>query len=192
MKKRQVGGVALFALVAGGAFVSSQARASDAQSDEIPGCAAAVCEDITVLTVSLDTLLKHTPTCGARPPAVLLTMYLAPHTSFGDFIAGRTPAHEGLPTSPPVMRLDDLDGAPFRRYRNDVQVLDTTAVMSGRVLPDQCLYVFSPVTWMGTTTARVIVSEYRDSPRLRAQRFVFAKKHDDRWVASRVETGVQE
>ena len=87
--------------------------------------------------------------------------------------------------------MDDLGLVTFDRYWKAIRVVDSTQVMNGAVPPNACLMVFSPVTWLGTNDARVIVGEVRLSAGVLAQRFVFLRRRPEGWEVSRIETGLQ-
>lgn len=156
----------------------------------VPGCAAAVCEEGTAIVAALDTLLRSESACADGPPFVLETMHLAPYTAFSDAITHQSPRHVGLPSSPAVMRVQDLY-TPFRRYWNAVRIVSAAEVEQGAVPASSCLFVFSPVTWLGPDTVRIIVARTRETPRLEAQLFVFLERRRDGWRAMRVERGMQ-
>lgn len=169
-------------------------QADAPQRREVPGCAAAMCEEATALVVALDTLLRHEPVpiCGNRPPFILRTLHLAPFTELSDVMAGRQRRRRGragIPTSPAVMRLEDFQSNPFRRYWSDIRIVDASEARRGAIPSDACLFVFSPVTWLGEDKARLIVAESREDPDYGAQWFVFLERRRAKWVVTRIETG---
>lgn len=161
------------------------------QRRQVPGCRAALCADESALVTALDTLLRHESPCADATPFVLRTLHVAPFTHVGDAVMGRTPTRLGLPTSPAVLRMEDFGGNPFRRYWSAIRIVDSVAVRRGDVPANACLFVFSPVTWLGEDLVRVIVVESRERPAHIAQRFVFLAREAERWRVIRIETGMQ-
>ncbi len=43
---------------------------------------------------------------------------------------------------------------PFLRYRSDVRLIDRDGLERGDLERDQCLFIFSPLTWLGENAAR--------------------------------------
>lgn len=160
---------------------------------EIPGCAAAVCMEGTALVTALDTAFRAGSACDGGAPFVLRTMYLAPLASFARPGEERNPAHTGLPSSPPVALIDDVDHAAgsFRRYWSEIRIVSPAQVERGAVPDNACLFVFAPVTWLGLDQVRVQVVVSRNRPGYMVQRFVFLERRRGEWAVTRVEYGVQ-
>jgi hypothetical protein len=181
-------------LMIAGSLLAPRAFAQKPAADgprAFPGCAAAMCEDGAALVAALDTLLRMTPSCGERPPAVLRTLHLAPYTEHGDVIRRKDPDPHGLPSSPAVGRIEDVVHSSLRNYWPAIRIVDASDVRRGVLAADVCLFVFSPVTWMGEDRVRIIVSEVREQPVHGAQRFVFPRRERNAWRVTRVETGMQ-
>jgi hypothetical protein len=165
--------------------------ASQSVRRSVPPCAAAVCEEQSAFIAALDTLSRHEAICGDAPPAVLRTLHLAPYTAWGDAVLGKGNGRLGIPTSPVVMRMEDVRFNTFQGYWPAVRIVDTSEVSAGAVPPNACLFVFAPVTWLGEDQVRVTVAESRERPAHLAQRFVFLRRTKDGWFVTKVETGAR-
>ncbi|HET7586145.1 MAG TPA: hypothetical protein VFK13_14630 [Gemmatimonadaceae bacterium] len=97
----------------------------------------------------------------------------------------------GLPSSPPVMRLDDLILQPFSRYWKAVRLVSESEVRDGAVPEKTCLFAFAPVTWLGPDSVRITVAESQERPPQVAERFVFLARRDGGWRVTAIETGMQ-
>jgi hypothetical protein len=186
----------VFALTAGTGVAAGQDEAVVGQNGrQIPPCSATVCEVRTIYVTALDTLLRHTSECSAAPPRVLRSIHLAPFTDLADAIAGERTRRVGIPSSPVVMRMEDVMVNPFRLYWDAIKIIDADAVTVETVPENACLLVFSPVTWLGEDRVRVEIVESRSgssSHRLHiAQRYVFLVRDKGRWTVEKVETGMQ-
>ncbi|MBB4635912.1 hypothetical protein [Longimicrobium terrae] len=158
-------------------------------SHEIPGCGAALCEEVTVLVTALDTVFRHENSCGATPPFVLRTLHLAPYTVFPGSRASSAGERLGLPLSPPVMHIEHLGPDFLHRYWSDIRVVDSASVVNGAVPESACLFVFSPVTWLGRDSVRVIVAQSREQPSSITQWFVFLDRRRQGWRVVKLEAG---
>jgi hypothetical protein len=190
--KSQIPTILLMAIC--GALVSQPAAAQETDAMEgrlIPGCGTTVCEEETQWITALDTLLRSNPECSEIAPAVLRTVHITPYTGFADAAIGRRTTHLIIPASPPVMHVDDVLPRPFLRYWNEIEVIDAEQIHRGE-LGRRCLYVFSPVLWLGERLVRVSVAEAREEPfQVRSLKYVFLQKQGTRWKVVRVEVGIQ-
>lgn len=168
-----------------------QVTRTDSSGRNIPGCAKERCLEGLALVTSLDTLLRMTPSCEATPPAVLRSLHLAPYTEVGEIIVGGEPNRWGLPSSPAVLRIENLNVDYIARYWPDIRVVEAGDVERGALASGTCLFVFSPATWLGRDSIRIIVSEVRQQPFRRVQRFIFLRREPDGWIVTEVETGMQ-
>jgi hypothetical protein len=158
---------------------------------QVPVCEAAVCDEGAALITALDTLSRNSSECQAGPPVVLRTLHSAPITHLGDVRAGRSGNQLNLPSSPVLSRMEDIGLMSFRRYWDQVRIVDSSEVRSGAVPPTSCLFIFSPLSWLGPDQGRIIVGELRPSIGYFAQRFIFLRRRPGGWRVARVETGLQ-
>jgi hypothetical protein len=153
-------------------------------------CNAAICEDEASLISAVDAALDATQLCETGPTYLLSTLYLAPYTAFSDGVRGRGD-RRGIPSSPAILRLEDLGILNGRRFRHKVSIVDSAAVRTQMLSAGACLVVASPPLARFGAELRVVISITNVRSRHREQRFLYLRRESGDWIVTRNEIGYQ-
>lgn len=146
-------------------------------------CAAASCEDVTALVTALDTVLRASSECSGQGVVIEANLYWDPYAF--DEESGR----EERPSYPTIGKWGNRGRFALRIYSSRVSLIDLRRATSVRRAA--CLMVFSPPTWLGPDSARVVVALLGSKPQERVEWYVFLSRSKVGWDVDRVEAGRQ-
>lgn len=164
---------------------------SRAASGQMPGgaggtirpCAAASCEDVSALVSALDTVLRANSECSGQHVLIEENLYWDPYAF--DEESGR---EEGL-AYPAIGKWGNRGSLALRIYSSRISLIDLRRAANARRAA--CSMVFSPPTWLGPDSARVIVALLGSEPQQRVEWYVFLSRSKVGWDVDRVEAGRQ-
>jgi hypothetical protein len=150
----------------------------------VPGCAKEFCQEMILYATALDSLLTFTG-CRSQPAVVLRTLHSAPY-SRRDARSGRSLLE---PQSPVLGRIDDGPD-PFRQFGQRVRIVDLSEIHTERLARSACIFVFSPVTWLGESLARIIVLEVQPPGSVFYERYIYLRRENGSWTITLIEAGM--
>lgn len=152
-------------------------------SSRIRGCGKEFCQEMVVYGTGLDTLLNLRP-CRSRPALVLRTLHSAPFSP-RDVRSG---APLWAPRSPVLGRIDDSRD-PFSQFAPQVRVVDQDELIRARGRREQCVFIFSPVTWISESLTRLIVLQIDLPESSIVEWYMYFRRSGDGWIVSHLESG---
>ena len=151
--------------------------------ERVPRCAKEFCQEMVIYATAFDSLLSLSE-CRSRPVAIVRNLYSAPF-SYRDTRRGSSLLD---PRSPVLGRIDDGPN-PFRQFGPRVRIVDVQE-FDASSLTRECVFIFSPVAWMGESMVRIIVLEVQPPGTVFYERYIYLRRVGGRWTISLLEAGM--
>jgi hypothetical protein len=132
---------------------------------------------------ALDTVLRASNECAGHQVLIAASLYWDPY-AFDEGSGG-----EEHPSYPVIGRWGDRGRLALRVYSPRVILIDLR--LKTHMRRPRCLMVFSPPTWLGPDSARIIVAVLGSDPGERIEWYVFLSRSKTTWKVYRVEVGRQ-